>query len=469
MPALQKRESIARCGVLLRSLARLAQWTLLAVCVWLVICTSAHALDPNVPIAKLRHTVWKEADGLPAGSKTGSVQTSDGFIWIATFAGLTRFDGLRFETITLPRSERLTSASIFTLDAPSSGGLWIGFAFGGVGLLKDGNWKVFTAEDGLPAGSAQAFAEDLDGVVWVATSCGLARIQDNRVSSLGPEWAVPPGYIHNLMIDSEGAVWLTLNDGTVAYLLRGERSFRRLPRSFKISPDGKVGLAQSAAGAIWAYDDYGLHHLDIHRVPDGRTHAASPVSLLFDHDGALWFWDEHSLLRVAHPELAAKSGTIGNGQLSRDRLLLQDGPGPLLMETSDGLIWTVSDRQLSRLSESNVQQLDFPGIRAGLTHLGLGAADGGGLWVVPYSGPLIEVQQGHARAVEAVNDLSAIARTADGRAWLGGSNGLWQHEQKRFLRVAMPEETQGSEVQAIAGSSADDHRDPEVKIGRAHV
>ena len=76
--------------------------------------------------------------------------------------------------------------------------------------------------------------------------------------------------------------------------------------------------------------------------------------------------------------------------------------------------------------------------------------------MVPYSGPLIEVQQGHARAVEAVNDLSAIARTADGRAWLGGSNGLWQHEQKRFLRVAMPEETQGSEVQAIAGSSADD-------------
>ena len=419
VPALQKRESIARCGVLLRSLARLAQWTLLAVCVWLVICTSAHALDPNVPIAKLRHTVWKEADGLPAGSKTGSVQTSDGFIWIATFAGLTRFDGLRFETITLPRSERLTSASIFTLDAPSSGGLWIGFAFGGVGLLKDGNWKVFTAEDGLPAGSAQAFAEDLDGVVWVATSRGLARIQDNRVSSLGPEWAVPPGYIHSLMIDSEGAVWLALSDSTLAYLLRGERSFRRLPRSFKSSvSDNRVGVAQAATGAIWAYDDDGLHRLDVKRLPDGRTHATNPVSLQFDHDGGLWCWDADGLLRIGHPELVAGNGSISTAQLTRDRLSLLDGPDRLLMQSSDGLIWTVSDRQLSRLSESNVQQLDLPAFRAGMAHVGLGAADEGGLWVVPYNGLLIEVQKGQAKAIKTVKDLSASARTADGRAWL---------------------------------------------------
>ena len=39
---------------------------------------------------------WTTANGLPQNSVNDIVQTRDGYIWLATFGGLVRFDGVRF-------------------------------------------------------------------------------------------------------------------------------------------------------------------------------------------------------------------------------------------------------------------------------------------------------------------------------------------------------------------------------------
>ena len=39
---------------------------------------------------------WDLEDGLPALAITGLVQSADGFLWVATRATLTRFDGVGF-------------------------------------------------------------------------------------------------------------------------------------------------------------------------------------------------------------------------------------------------------------------------------------------------------------------------------------------------------------------------------------
>ena len=43
-----------------------------------------------------RFDVWTTANGLPQNTVTGVVQTPDGYLWLSTFDGLARFDGVRF-------------------------------------------------------------------------------------------------------------------------------------------------------------------------------------------------------------------------------------------------------------------------------------------------------------------------------------------------------------------------------------
>src|SRR5882724_7819862 len=40
--------------------------------------------------------LWTTANGLPQNTVTGVVQTPDGYLWVSTFDGLARFDGVRF-------------------------------------------------------------------------------------------------------------------------------------------------------------------------------------------------------------------------------------------------------------------------------------------------------------------------------------------------------------------------------------
>src|SRR5580698_5826573 len=42
-------------------------------------------------------TSWHIRDGLPSDRVRAVLQTRDGYIWVATFNGIARFDGVRFD------------------------------------------------------------------------------------------------------------------------------------------------------------------------------------------------------------------------------------------------------------------------------------------------------------------------------------------------------------------------------------
>src|ERR1700712_5457557 len=42
---------------------------------------------------------WTTIDGLPQNSVNAVAQTPDGYIWVGTFGGLARFDGLKFTAV----------------------------------------------------------------------------------------------------------------------------------------------------------------------------------------------------------------------------------------------------------------------------------------------------------------------------------------------------------------------------------
>src|SRR6185503_18596036 len=61
------------------------------------------------------HEVFSTGDGLPVAGIGQTLQTRDGFLWLATFDGLARFDGARFEVFDSERVPALGSNRIFDL------------------------------------------------------------------------------------------------------------------------------------------------------------------------------------------------------------------------------------------------------------------------------------------------------------------------------------------------------------------
>ena len=58
--------------------------------------------------------VWQSGDGLPQNALTAIVQAKDGYLWLGTYSGLARFDGVKFvvfDSRTTPEmhSSRVTS------------------------------------------------------------------------------------------------------------------------------------------------------------------------------------------------------------------------------------------------------------------------------------------------------------------------------------------------------------------------
>ena len=63
------------------------------VSLWIVLTLSPHAMASSSLWA---FRAWQAEDGLPDITITGLAQTSDGYLWVATKAGLLSFNGQEF-------------------------------------------------------------------------------------------------------------------------------------------------------------------------------------------------------------------------------------------------------------------------------------------------------------------------------------------------------------------------------------
>lgn len=99
-------------------------------CCWLLfVCVPGYGIDRDRKLNQLYHTAWTYSNGTP-GEVHSLAQTTDGFLWLGTATGLYRFDGTRFQ--------QFGHRNVFSLFADPNGGLWVGYWYGGVSVIKNG-------------------------------------------------------------------------------------------------------------------------------------------------------------------------------------------------------------------------------------------------------------------------------------------------------------------------------------------
>ncbi|MGH9938994.1 MAG: ligand-binding sensor domain-containing protein, partial [Blastocatellia bacterium] len=130
--------------------------------------------------ARYLHKTWTTEEGLPQSSVTAIVQTRDGYLWLGTFGGLVRFDGVKFTVFDTANAPGLKSNRIIILFEDRAGNLWIGTEHGGLTRYAQGRFTTFTTKDGLPDNWVHGMSDDREGALWVCTPKGIARFNQGR-------------------------------------------------------------------------------------------------------------------------------------------------------------------------------------------------------------------------------------------------------------------------------------------------
>jgi signal transduction histidine kinase/ligand-binding sensor domain-containing protein len=415
-------------------------WFAIAALLW---CGSAAALSPELTIKELHHTAWGPSQGAPLGGAVGLAQTNDGYLWIAGPSGLFRFDGITFERVELPHDPKLSSLSLFSVFAPRSGGLWVGFTFGGLAFLKEGRWQVFNAVDGLPASSPWQFAETPDGQLWATLGAELARFDGVRWKMVGPQMGLPATTNPILFVDSQGTLWAGGGVDSLYFLRRGEHQFHNQPVA---APTPWIGnaMAESGTGTVWL--DTGTALVPIaQNPPSGKPTESSYGPLVLDYDGTLWDsqYGLERLARPGHPPIgvALHQEDFADFYTEGDGLTSQT-VGAALVDR-EGNVWVGTAQGLDRFSEPSLkvplQAAENLKAIATIVVAGMAPADdAGGLWVTNGVNAVVRYQDGRLSPPIIKQKVQSLLRAADGTVWFGGRKTLWRERQGHLDSVAPP-------------------------------
>lgn len=124
-------------------------------------------INPDLPFR-----MYSVTDGLNQKTPLALAQDHDGFIWVATFGGLNRFDGHDFSSYTTRQGLRQNLIQALTVDSQNR--LWAGDTAGGLTLIEGGNVTRTFEPDDQNIGVVRTIVEVGD-TLYVGTQPGGMR------------------------------------------------------------------------------------------------------------------------------------------------------------------------------------------------------------------------------------------------------------------------------------------------------
>ncbi len=382
-------------------------------------CLPAAALDPAKAFHHYRLDVWQPEDGLPWNSVTVVLQTSDGYLWLGSYEGLARFDGVRFTVFDRTNTPELRDNVVYALAEAADGSLWIGTDGGGATRLADGRFTAYTAGEGLADDRVTDISTGRDGGLWIATRGGLTRVRDGRFTSIGRREGLPEELVWTAEEDRDGVLWIGTDEG-LARLADGV--FSRVALGEECRPDCGVSVIAEDDGGLWI----GTFGGGLFRFEDGvpvsfRHLGHDLLTIRRDRAGSLWIaTNGGGLLRLRGGELA--SYDMGEGLVS-DTVwsFVEDREGSLWLGTEGGGLHRLRDTRIVSYTTRD----GLPHDRAWVIY----EDREGRLWLGTDGGGLASWEAGEIRTYTSRDGLTSDVVTAlhqgrDGTLWIGTLRGL---------------------------------------------
>ena len=98
--------------------------------------------------------------------------------------------------------------------ADRRGRVWVGFSAGGVAVQDAGGFRTYAEADGLASGGIGAIFEDRTDAIWIATSSGVSRFQNDRFTTLTAANGPFEDIVPSIVDDDSGNLWVGVNAGS---------------------------------------------------------------------------------------------------------------------------------------------------------------------------------------------------------------------------------------------------------------
>ncbi|HYL73908.1 MAG TPA: response regulator [Bryobacteraceae bacterium] len=416
------------------------------------------ALDPAKNLSQYVHTVWSDGNGLPKNAEIRKIlQTSDGYLWLATDAGLVRFNGSEFTVFSAATTPAFKYNDVQVLFEDRQHTLWIatsnGAYHGDLIRYREGNFQRIAENEGPGSFSVVSIVSTTAGDIWFGTANhGIFRYRDGRFTA----YSLPGGYslLLTLYLDSRGDLWACAGAGLLHFERNGFVRFDRVPElsaervqvfDLAESPDGEWSVATTIKGLVTVPALASLRAAP--KLPGQRRFVSQAR---FDRQGGLWFAEQ-----------------IGGLYRWKDQHLDQFKPGSggdtldveALYEDRLGSLWVgTTNHGVCRVPNSNANEpldcfTEKNGLRGGAVMSMLEDREGS-IWIGTAGGTLERFKDNaltlYGKGEGLASQVRSLYVAHDRSIWLGTDSGLVRFDNAKPVTFLAPFGPANNRVRSIA-------------------
>ncbi len=396
---------------------------------WLFcLCLAAFADEPKLPNYFTRSL--QTEDGLPDNAVTAVIQTRDGYLWLGTYGGLARFDGVRFVVFNSAGSPGLQSDRVTSLFEDAHGTLWIGHERGDLTRYRAGKFESLEVHETGVRRKIPAISADPDGDIWMLNEEGtLVRARD------GAKCALPnTDGVAQLAQDRQGKLWVT-SGGQLAAVENGRLTM--LTSTNDVNGVGYYvqGICPSRNGGLWIVSDGQVAKWDGRAMTENRGTnpcTGKVVAMLETKAGVLALGTSSDGLYLLFSNRTVLHFNQANG-FPNDWIRC-------LHEDREGTLWVGAGSEgLVALRPGKVESLDAPDHWQGRVVLSTTQARDGAVWVGSEGAGLYRFLDGawtHFRESAGLSNLFVwcVSEDAQGRMWAGTwGGGMFRQQGDHFV------------------------------------
>jgi signal transduction histidine kinase/ligand-binding sensor domain-containing protein len=282
---------------------------------------------------------------------------ADGSLWVGISRkgrqlGLQQFLRNKWASFQVEKLDGET-LSITALYQDRQNTLWVGTENQGIYRIHGSDVDHFGAVNGLSSDGINAFSEDREGNMWVATARGVECFRDLKVTSLTAQEGLGGNRPGPLLAAKDGTVWIG-NHAALDYVRQGE--VRSIQPKDGLPGQRVTSLFEDREGQLWIATDRGLFayargKYSPVRRPDGGA-LGLVLSISQDNDGNVWaesFADRKELVRIE------------KNRIREEFTELEIPPARFLVAAHEGGIWLgLVNGDLALYRQGRLEKFEFP-------------------------------------------------------------------------------------------------------------